>query len=331
MRTPQIEPQSLTSASRRNWLQQSAAMLGLLPVMSLLGCSTSAETAAAAATTGATGASPWLSGGTQAITAAVRGLNPFTAAGLAGSCRMTCEATIGPCHTLSPERSDVSDGWDGLPLHMQIRVVDERCEPVQGAIVEIWHTNHTGGYSGQINRMCNNNQADLDKQFFRGYQRSDAQGIVRFDSCYPGWYRGRSVHVHFRVLQGNYDPADSAASWLTSQLLFSDALNADVFGKAQLYKDKGLPDTPLDTDGVVGREADKSPYLFDVQNVAGVMLASKTVVVRSKLQDKLCQAQGNMPPGPPPGDFGGPGRSGPSGPGGRPPRPGMMPPPKSGT
>ena len=326
MRTPLIEPQSLTSASRRSWLQQSAAMLGLLPVLPLLGCSTSAETAAAAATTGATGvtgASPWLSGGTKAIAAAVRGLNPFTAVGLAGSCRLTCEATIGPCHTLSPERSDVSDGWDGLPVHMQIRVVNERCEPVPDTIVEIWHTNHTGGYSGQIQRMCNNSQADLDKQFFRGYQRTDKDGIARFDSCYPGWYRGRAVHVHFRILQGSYDPADRAASWLTSQLLFSDALNAQIFTQAQLYKDKGQPDTQLAVDNVVGKEPDKSPYLFDVQNVGGVMLASKTVVVRNNLQDKLCQVKGNMPPGPPPGGFGGR-------PGGRPPRPGMMPPPTPG-
>lgn len=318
--TPQpLHANEPVSASRRNWLQQSTALLGLLPVMPLLGCAAGTTTQTTATTTAAKGGL-WITGGTSRIGAQVRGLNPF-AATLAGSCRLTCEATIGPCHTLSPERTDISDGWDGLPLHMQIRVVNERCEPVQGTIVEIWHTNHTGGYSGQINRMCNNNQADLDKQFFRGFQRTDAQGIVRFDSCYPGWYRGRSVHVHFRVLQGSYDPADRAASWLTSQLLFSDALNAEIFTQALLYKDKGLPDTPLDTDGVVGREADKSPYLFDVQNVAGVMLASKTVVVRSNLQDKLCQAQGNMPPGPPPGGFGGPGR------GGRPPRPGMMPPP----
>lgn len=302
--------------SRRGWLQRSGVMLGLLPVMPLLGCASgSAGQATQAAAPGA-----WVTGGTARISAAVRSMHPF-AASLAGACRMTCEATIGPCHTLSPERADISDGWDGLPLHMQIRVVNERCEPVPGALVEIWHTNYTGGYSGQIHRMCNNNAADVDKQFFRGYQRSDAHGVVRFDSCYPGWYRGRAVHVHFRVLQGAYDPADSAASWLTSQLLFSDALNAEIFGSSPLYQRFGKPDTSLDVDNVVGQEPDKSPYLFDVQNIAGVMLASKTVVLRNNPQRALCQVKGSMPPGGPGG------RAGPGRPGGRRlPPPGMMPP-----
>lgn len=73
---------------------------------------------------------------------------------------------------------------------------------------------------------------------------------------------------------------------------------------------------------VVGQEPDKTAYVFDVQNLGGVMLASKTVVVRSDSTDKLCQVKGSMPPG-------GPG--GPGGPGRRPPRPGMVPPPQPGT
>lgn len=327
--------ESPLALSRRAWLQRSGSALAAvsaLPALASLSACAASNAAPAAGQAGVASAGgvaassrPWLTGGTQKISAAVRASNPF-AASTATVCKLTCEATIGPCHTLSPERSDVSDGWDGLPLHMQIRVVNERCEPVAGALVEIWHTNYTGGYSGQIMPMCNNDQADLNKQFFRGYQRSDSQGVVRFDSCYPGWYRGRAVHVHFRVLQAAYDPSDAAASWLTSQLLFSDALNSEIFGQVALYKDKGQPDTALNVDGVIGKEPDKSPYLFDVQNLGGVMLASKTVVVRSNLQDSLCEVKGSMPPGPPPGGFKGP----PPGFKGKwPPEPGKMPPPGS--
>lgn len=259
-------------------------------------------------------AGAWTTGGTARISAAVRGTNPFLDAA-ATTCRLACEATIGPCHTLSPERSDISDGWDGLPMHMQLRIVDEQCRPVQGAIVEVWHTNHTGGYSGRIVQMCNNNQADLERQFFRGWQRTDAQGVVRFDSCFPGWYRGRAVHVHLRVMKGDYDPSDAAASWLTSQLLFADTLNTEIFASAPLYRDQGQPDTTLATDNVLGAESDPSPYLFDVRNAGGVMLASKTLAIRSSLDAGLCQAQGTPPPGgpggrggPPPGGFGRPPR-----------------------
>lgn len=289
-----------------------------LPALSLGACSSISKAPAASA---AIGHAPWATGGTAAISAAVRASNPFAATAAAGRCTLSCEATIGPCHTQSPERIDISDGWDGLPMHLQLRLLDLQCQPIAGALVEIWHTNYKGGYSGEIVRMCNNNAADTEGQFFRGWQRSDAQGIVRFDSCYPSWYASRANHIHIRILQGAYEASDAASSWLTTQLLFPDALNSAIFAQAPHYQDKGQPDTTLDSDNVVGEEPDKSAYLWDVQNIAGVMLASKTLVLRNRLDDALCQVKGKMPPGPPPGMQGGPG--GPGGPG-RPP-PGFKP------
>ncbi|MEG0052942.1 MAG: intradiol ring-cleavage dioxygenase [Comamonas sp.] len=249
----------------------------------------------------------WASGGTAGIGAAARAVKPFAATAVSSSCQLSCEATIGPCHTQSPERQDISDGWNGLPMLMQLRVVDAQCQPVAGAIVEVWHTNHTGGYSGDIHPMCNNNAQDKNRQFFRGWQRTDELGVVHFDSCFPGWYGGRANHVHLRVMKGSYDGRDRAPSWLVSQLLFPDALNTAIFEQQPLYIAKGLPDTTLDTDNVIGNESDKSPYLFDIQNVGGVMLASKTLVIRSNLDDAVCQARGKRPSGPPPGSRG-PGR-----------------------
>jgi len=303
-------PSHATGVSRRALVRLVGATAWAVPALPaswlLAGCAS-----------GSPAPQAWATGGTARIDAAVRNTNPFLDAA-ATTCRLACEATIGPCHTLSPERADISDGWDGLPMHVQLRIVDEQCRPVQGAIVEIWHTNHTGGYSGHIVQMCNNDQADVKRQFFRGWQRTDAQGVVRFDSCFPGWYRGRANHVHLRVLKGDYDPSDAAASWLTSQLMFPDALNTEIFGSAPLYRDHGQPDTTLATDNVLGAEPDPSPYLFDVRNAGGVMLASKTLAIRSSLEASVCQARGTPPPGGP----GGPGgRAGPA-PGGfgRPPR-----------
>lgn len=205
---------------------------------------------------------------------------------------MTCEATIGPCHTASPERSDISDGWDGLPVLMRLCIVDTACRLVQGGCVEVWHTNHTGGYSGRIADMCNNDASDVARQFFRGYQRTDANGVVTFETCFPGWYGGRANHVHLRIGRDAYEPEDAAVSWLTTQLLFSGALNAQVFSQAALYRDRGQPDTSLSTGGVVGGETDPSPYLFEVRNVGGVMLASKTLAIRSSLDDAGCEVKG---------------------------------------
>lgn len=304
--------------SRRDLLKLAGCTLLVGPVLG--GCTNGQPGGTAVSTTLAqAGRSPWASGGTAAIGAASRYPSPFSAS-LSGACQLTCMTTIGPCHAESPEREDISDGWDGLPLRLAFRVVDSACRPVPNAIVEIWHTNYTGGYSGDIVRMCTNDQADLDKRFFRGWQRTDAEGIVHFNTCYPGWYRSRAVHIHLRVQIGDYDADDRAVSSVTTQLLFSDALNEQIFGDHPLYQAYGQPDTQLDTDNVVGGETDKGRYLFDVQRMDdGVMFAHKTLVVRQSLEEPICQAQGarGMGPGRPGGDGGRPG-------------PGMGPPPEGG-
>ncbi|MFT3898555.1 MAG: hypothetical protein QM719_12850 [Thermomonas sp.] len=324
MRTP-VDP-----TQRRRLLKAAGGLLVTVPALGFLAACRSQSaganaTATNAANDGAT-ASRWASGGTAKIGDPSRFPNPFGDA-LGDACKLTCMATIGPCHAASPEHSDVSDGWEGLPMRMALRVVDKDCRPVPNAIVEIWHTNRTGGYSGQIAAMCNNDQADLDKQFFRGWQRTDADGRVDFDTCYPGWYRGRAVHVHLRVMTGAYDRDDRAASAVTTQLLYTDALNHEIFTTHPLYKPYGEPDTTLDRDGVVGAETDKAPYLFDVQRMDdGVMFVSKTLIVRNAGDQDVCEAKGIMPPGGPGGPDGRPLGAPPDGFG---PPPQDMPPPSS--
>lgn len=294
-----MNPSSKPDIARRRLLLASGNALVSVPLLSLLGCRGLGDTNPVATEAGS--GSGWANGGTARIGDTARFPNPFTH-DPGQACVLTCMTTIGPCHTLSPEREDISDGWDGIPLRLALRVVDADCRPVPDAIVEIWHTNHTGGYSGQIVRMCNNNADDLDKQFFRGYRRTDAEGIVRFNTCYPGWYSSRAVHIHLRVMTGSYDADDRATSSVTTQLLFSDELNREIFSSQALYKDIGLPDTDLDSDNVVGGETDKSPYLFDVQRMDdGVMFASKTLVIRNSLEDAICEAKGAHGFGPPPG------------------------------
>lgn len=306
-----------TDSQRRHLLKAAGGALLASSALSLLGCSQRSSGGAAAVSSAAPpAAGRWASGGTQKIGDATQFPDPF-AHDTATACVLTCMATMGPCHASSPERLDVSDGWDGLPLRLALRVVDSGCRPVPGAWVEIWHANHTGGYSGDIRRMCTNNQDDRTRQFFRGYQRTDASGRVNFNTCYPGWYRGRAVHIHLRVMTGEYDGSDRAASAVTTQLLFTDELNHEIFTTHPQYQRYGEPDTKLDRDGVIGAEQDKTPWLFDVHRMDdGVMFASKTLVIRKSLDESVCEAQGVPPPGgfgpppdgmtPPPDGFGPP-------------------------
>lgn len=233
----------------------------------------------------------WATGGTAAMVALANYPDPFAGAA-PSTCELTCAATIGPCHTTSPEQVDVSDGWEGLPVRLAIRVLNEACEPVEDVIVEIWHTNHEGIYSGDITDMCNDVEAYKSLLFFRGYQRTDADGVVHFNTCYPGWYSGRVVHIHFRIMTGAYDASDNASAEVVSQLFFTDELNAEIFNAHQDYKSFGTPDTQLGNDNVVGGEDDPSPYILDVERMEdGVMLASKTIILRSS-SDASCTMSG---------------------------------------
>lgn len=228
----------------------------------------------------------WATGGTAAMTGAAAYPDPFEGRADGETCSITCEMTLGPCHVESPERRDISDGWDGLPVRLALRVVDEACEPVAGAAVEVWHTNHHGSYSGAAAAMCNLGEEDRAAGYFRGYQITDANGRVDFDTCYPGWYPGRAVHVHFRVQTDGYDPDDRAPAAGTSQLYFPDDINGSVFGAEPLYRDAGAPDRTNVSDGIARRAEDLAPYTCDIARLDdGAMLASAQIVLQSSSRE----------------------------------------------
>jgi protocatechuate 3,4-dioxygenase beta subunit len=110
--------------------------------------------------------------------------------------------------------------------------------------------------------------------YFRGIRSADANGVVAFDSCFPGWYPGRAIHIHVRVRVND-------AVYATSQLFFDDALVSEICASHPDYASHGQPDTTNDSDNIIGGVSDKSPYLLDVERMAdGAMLASKTIMVQ---------------------------------------------------
>lgn len=232
-----------------------------------------ADAGADAATKGdATGsAGAWATGGTAAMVDAASYPDPFTSA--ATGCVLALAATEGPCTEAADQvRKDISEGYAGLPMRLALQVVDASCNPIAGATVKVWHTQRTGSYSGDTpnNGMCLELAADSAKHYFRGVQTTDASGRVDFDSCFPGWYRSRVVHVHFTVTAGGKS--------FTSQLVFDDALVAEIFASHAEYKEFGQPDTTSSTDNVV--KASPSSYVLAVARMTdGAMMASKRLVV----------------------------------------------------
>ena len=133
-------------------------------------------------------------------------------------------------------RSDPADGIPrpGTPLTLSFlvsRIGAGGCEPLTGALVDVWQCDGEGVYSGVVDPQFNTE----GQKFLRGNQTTDREGRASFLTIYPGWYRGRAVHIHFkiRVPAG----ADRAAEF-TSQVYFDDALTDQVHTSAP-YAAKG--------------------------------------------------------------------------------------------
>jgi len=242
----------------------------------------------------------WAIGGTAAMTALAHYPDPFSDAAAELTCTPTCEMILGPCHDANPpEREDISEGQQGLPMRLGLRFLDEHCRPVTDADVDIWHCDALGVYSSETNdtpSFCTGDDAKaLKARYFRGHRKTDAQGVAWFNTCFPGWYHGRTVHVHYRVLR----PSVSGQEYLVSQLEFPAALVTELFAGHPDYMSHGQPDTTNSRDGII---PDEARYTFQTQRMSdGALLAHKTVTLRSALSAPLCSV-GTFPgprgPGP---------------------------------
>lgn len=158
-------------------------------------------------------------------------------------CVLVPTSTAGPYPTRDQlERQDITEGYPGHPLRLGIRVTDTSCAPVPDADVEIWHTDATGDYSSYDDGGSGKDEGE-ESTFCRGFQTSDADGIVEFLTIYPGWYEGRAVHIHARVRVGG-------ELVTTTQLYFDEAYSEAVF-ESGVYAEFGPPDTSWADDRII--------------------------------------------------------------------------------
>ncbi|WP_329498754.1 protocatechuate dioxygenase [Kitasatospora herbaricolor] len=199
-----------------------------------------------------------------------------------GTCTLTAGTTQGPYYFDADKiRSDIREDRAGTRLRLAVRVQDsESCAAIPNAVVEIWHCDAAGLYSGAESLSSGGGggapgggpggaggtppagapsgapaggpggappsggpgtggaggAADLtptdDKRYLRGAQVTDADGIVQFTTIWPGWYAGRTVHVHAMVHVGD-------ERTLTTQLMMDEKLNSAVFAKEPYSRHTG--------------------------------------------------------------------------------------------
>jgi protocatechuate 3,4-dioxygenase beta subunit len=144
-------------------------------------------------------------------------------------------------------RSDPADGSvrPGVPLQLALRVsrlTRGACAPLSGATVDLWHCDALGVYSD----VQDPGGATLGRKFLRGYQTTDGDGLVRFTTIYPGAYRGRAVHIHFKIRSA---AAGGRVHDFTSQLFFDDALSEQVYARPP-YAGRAGQHLPNARDGI---------------------------------------------------------------------------------
>lgn len=100
----------------------------------------------------------------------------------------------------SPLRADLRAALKGTPVELTGFVLTRSCQPIAGALVDLWHADANGEYDNRGFRG-------------RGHQFTDTQGRYRFLTIRPARYTGRTAHYHVQVQAPN-------GPVLTTQLYF---------------------------------------------------------------------------------------------------------------
>jgi len=209
------------------------------------------------------------SGGNNAADSASTATKVGTSAGLptgSSSCVLTAALEEGPFFVdeklnRSDIRTDPVTGAvsTGVPLTLTFnvsRVAGNACTPLTGAYLDVWHCDSAGVYS---------DVAGSSHKFLRGYQVTDANGVARFTTVYPGWYPGRPVHIHFKLRLF----AGATRSYeFTSQLFFDEAITDSVHAQGP-YSSRGTRNTRNGNDRIFNSlsSADKAGLTLQASRV----------------------------------------------------------------
>ena len=163
------------------------------------------------------------------------GAGPAAVASGAVSCVLTPELTEGPYYIDDQKlRRDITEGRPGVALTLRLVVLNvSTCKPIRNAVVDIWHCDASGTYSGVQGNSGT---------FMRGLQRTNASGVATFRTVYPGWYTGRAVHIHVKVHLGG-------SVVHTGQLFFPEAVTDAVYKRAPYNRRPG-PDMRNGADSI---------------------------------------------------------------------------------
>lgn len=149
---------------------------------------------------------------------------------------------------IEPSDESVKEGAL-LQLVFQVMQLDANtCIPLEGAHVDIWHCDALGVYSDVVDRSFDTR----GQTWLRGYQVTDELGTATFTTIYPGYYQGRTVHIHFKI---RTEPEADSGYEFTSQLFFDDTMSDAIYTEPP-YNSKGPRRIRNEDDGIYGSDGD---------------------------------------------------------------------------
>lgn len=218
-------------------------------------------------------------------------------------------------------RSDLTKGStrpsvkNGVPLQVSftlLKLSGSDHTPLSQAHIDVWHADAIGVYSDENNPM--NHENTSRQTWLRGFQVTDSAGSASFKTIFPGWYPGRTPHIHFKIR--TYSTAAKATAEFTSQLFFKESDARRIYS-VDPYTLAGERDTTNANDNVFNeRQYDGSVagehMLLDLTKVSDsrAYTASFTVLLSDQ---NLRSGRGGRQGGPPRGGFGPPPGRGPDG------------------
>lgn len=169
------------------------------------------------------------------------------------SCVLSPEQMEGPFY-FDPklDRKDITESRKGTKIALSIQVVaveTARCRPLEKVIVDVWHADAGGLYSGYTRQ---GDKGDIDtrgKTFMRGSRVSDKDGKVEFTTVFPGWYTGRVPHIHVKLRFSN-------RTQVVTQLYFPEAESKEIYARKD-YQPRGQADTDFKRDVVLKSDEER--------------------------------------------------------------------------
>lgn len=159
----------------------------------------------------------------------------------------------------------------GVAFTLTLYIFDAKnsCAAMENVQVDIWHCNASGIYSAE------SSESTLDESWLRGYQLTDSNGKVQFTTIIPGWYSGRTTHIHLR-LRSTYDSSDTGGT-NTMQLFFDQTLIDTLDTTVSPYSSEGQNPTTNASDRVYSEQEDGTTLMTVTGSISAGYAATASV------------------------------------------------------